>query len=349
MLFDVLEEHFEELAFAYFEHVRLSQALDATTDDHAAATNNVWAHVDGLVLDAPTTWGAFGDRVTSGPTEEAFAATLLALESGVADIVSDLIAKATTAPPVGLRGVTAAVSISRSPAVAEVLQTLAAADAPARTAAIRASANRGEPLEPAVEAGLSSSDPGEISAALRALSPEAATAHRRRVEEHLDSGHETVAAAALEAYASYAPDRARERCLAALDSKGAVRRAAATLLGRVGQPQDREPLLLLATGSGDWLARRTAVLSIGRLTTSLDDARDLLELLGEPTLAGVATAALRHLIGEDCPVEPVDAPPPGDDPPDDDLQSLDLELPRYEPAPLAEWLSQRTAASDAAR
>ena len=219
LLFDIIEEHFEEAAFYFRLWDEAQDALDYTLDEVRRGPEELLrANIDGLVVGGAAAaerllWPAIeGDEADhwSGPG----VATLALLSQRDDDPLDRILVRLPSSKQSPLHGIARGFGLAQRPDLDERLRNaLYASDEDMHAVLLDILVERGVDPGPLVGMCLQSTDVNTTHAALCAVRNSAnASAHARSVERLLDSAEARIRAAALETGLRWGLPVARAAC-----------------------------------------------------------------------------------------------------------------------------------------
>jgi hypothetical protein len=133
MLQDIQAEHLDEVEFLFAQRTLAFRMLDLDGHDLRELDGRLCAHLDAVLMSSDEAWNTCEPALRAGPTDRAFAAGVLAFESGDEPRIAAVAAALPEAIPEAARGIAWAASLARGDrAVAFLAQQLDAPDEVAR-------------------------------------------------------------------------------------------------------------------------------------------------------------------------------------------------------------------------
>lgn len=304
MIRDIVEEHLDEAAYLYTRRQAAQRRVDATAEEVADLGRRLRAHLDGLLVGGAIAWELTQPALSQANEAQAFVAGIVAMEGGQPVWLEALVAALNAPTPEafeGLRWSCLITAWSGAPIFHARLLNLESHWA--RAIGLDGLSLHGKDPGSALDRGMGSEHPAEVSAALRAASRLRRNDKVTDISRFTASQDPDIAIAALKALARLNPEAARQCCVACLARDVRVAAKAAGVLGGIGNRAD-VPALVAATRAEDYELARAAVFALGQLGLP-ECVPALIEILDRPRLGGVATLALREVCKNRLPNEPL--------------------------------------------
>jgi len=330
MIRDIPEEHFDEAADLFHRRCLAFDDLELDSTDLRVIDARIRAHLDGLRLGGDFALEIARPALMEGSPEEAFVAVTLAFETGRPDAIADVEAALAADPTDAFEGIIWGLRLTRGPGTTAVLRRLlTSVDDPARAAALDALSFRrqdpGHVAHDAIRTGSFLMAEAGLRAARRLGIPDLSDSIEPFTEV------EDLAPLALDALLTLAPERGLRRLREVVSSNAPGADFAIGRLAAAAGPADFTRVLAASRSEEHELAR-AGLLGLGHIGNPRG-VPALIERLAAPRLGGVASIALRHMLGPELPDREL-PPLPEDDEAD---WHPDDELPRLDPVPVGKW------------
>lgn len=294
VMWDIVEEHFEELSFLWEQRERFLFAPDWTLANLGDLEERLEAHADGLRI----AMDAFVDLATPalvGDDASAAAAAAIVLGTGGRkDLASQVIAAISVTTPAAAEGIRIGLQQTDVEMVSDDLYDLAVSnriDCRAVAADILTFHRLRPP--PDLDRLLSSGSVSVCRLAFASAGRVRGALHRQRVEDALSQEDPTLASTALEAAALAGIPGLADLCRAAHRKRAPRRGEALAMLGVVGDSTDAG---MLADAIDDVDAAQGAIDGLAALGVT-EGVPHLLAAIDRSTLGEQAAEALRRITG----------------------------------------------------
>ncbi|HWA97947.1 MAG TPA: TIGR02270 family protein [Pirellulales bacterium] len=347
---NIVAQHAEEAAFLWLLRDAAAVAPHYALEDLARLDGRLDAHLEGLRVAGADGWSALASELEKGQPGEVFACAAVALASGDAAKLDQVVETAVAAPPLGRAVVAALGWLPTKTAMARLQPLLASSHAAVRPIALAGAVAHRQHPGAALEAALKQPEPALRSVALRAVGKLGALKHLPEARAALKSSDVACRFAAAWTLGLLAPpDRDVMRTLqdTVLDVPRWRDDALQVLMRRVD-----------VAGGGKWLAacfekpelQRLAIIGFGYLGDPAAVPR-LIEVMKQPALARVAGEAFCAITGLHLQYDRLEAAKPAgfeagptESPADDAVEpDPDESLPWPDQAKVARWWSEHSS------